>query len=102
MVPGIIDVLSLILVPKMKLDSGDENQFRAINQPGASVYLDDILDGLPSMKHFIIQSSLIDGNNTNGHGQAYEHWKEKISKLHPSKVHIYSTERITSQSGLMC
>lgn len=100
--PSIVDALSLIDEPMMKLDAGDEGTYRKINQPVDSLLLDEIIMGLQNIKNLIIQSVLIEGEVVNSSGWAYEQWASTLSELHPHNVHIYSTERPTSKSDVSC
>lgn len=100
LVPDIINALSLIDLPIMKLDAGDEGTFRKINKPAAGLRLSDILRGLQSVPNLMIQSMLIDGELSNIRGAAYENWTEALIELHPQKILIYSTERPTAQGNI--
>jgi len=99
---AIVDALSLLDAPMMKLDAGDEITLREINQPVARLHLEDILIGLQSVKNLMIQCVFIEGEVSNSSGQAYEQWASKLSILRPRKVHIYSTERPTPRSDVGC
>jgi len=96
----IIDAFSLIDMPIMKLDAGDEKTFRAVNRPIEMFQFEEILDGLESVPGLIIQSMMIDGDISNIHGHAYGCWASKLKDLHPLKVQIYSMDRPTAVGGV--
>ncbi len=98
----IIDALSRIDFPMMKLDAGDEMTFESINQPVQELSLQDIVKGLGEMSNLFIQSVLIDGDISNSRGEAYAQWAAVLADLRPEKVHIYSTERPTARDDVVC
>lgn len=100
--PEIAAALRLIDAPMMKLDAGDEATFKAINRPTGGLTLEKILKGLGRLPTLMIQSALIDGEVSNIRGSAYEAWVAALDELRPQKVHIYSTERPTAESGTKC
>lgn len=100
--PQVLSTLRLFDAPMMKLDAGDEDTFRAINQPVESIHLEEIINGLKNIPNLIIQSALIDGDISNVKGKAYKSWVAVLREIMPIKVHIYSTERPTSDDRVIC
>lgn len=93
----IVNALSLMNAPMMKLDAGNQDTFREVNRPVAKLHIDDIIDGLKKIPNLIIQSMLIDGIVTNVQGKAYQDWAQALSNINPTKVHIYSIDRPTAK-----
>jgi len=100
--PQIRRALQMIDVPLMKLDAGDDKTFRAINQPVTGLHLNEIIEGLQALPDLMVQSVLIDGIVSNIHGDAYEAWAVVLSRLRPSSVQIYSTERPAADGSVIC
>ena len=92
--------LEIIEAPMMKIDAGDAGTFKAINRPNRGVYFYEIVNGLKSISHLIVQTMFIDGAITNIRGEAYEAWADLVGELKPKKVHIYSIERPTTEFGV--
>ena len=97
----ILAALERIDMPIMKLDAGEIITFQKVNQPAEDIIFEDIQKGLKTLKGLIIQSALIDGINSNTHGEAYETWASKLAELNPCQVQIYSTDRPTSQIDVL-
>ncbi len=100
--PEIAAALRLIDAPMMKLDAGDEATFQAINRPTGGLTFAMIRGGLGRLPTLMIQSALIDGEVSNVSGAAYEAWVAVLAELRPQKVHLYSAERPTAESGIKC
>jgi wyosine [tRNA(Phe)-imidazoG37] synthetase (radical SAM superfamily) len=93
--------LKMIDAPMMKLDAGDEDTFRDINQPMEGIHLEEIMEGLSVIPQLMIQSVLIDGEVSNIRGDAYQHWIDALRELRPGQIHIYSAERPTANEGIV-
>jgi wyosine [tRNA(Phe)-imidazoG37] synthetase (radical SAM superfamily) len=100
--PHVVAALRLMDAPMMKLDAGDEVTFQAINRPVTACHLVDILAGLKTMPNLMVQSMLLDGEESNIRGSAYEAWAEVLGELQPRKIHIYSTSRPTAHTQVRC
>lgn len=100
--PEIAAALRLMDAPMMKLDAGDEATFQSINRPAGGLTLEIIIAGLGRLPTLMIQSALIDGEVSNVRGSAYEAWVAVLTELRPQKVHLYSAERPTAESGIKC
>lgn len=98
--PGINVTLQMFDLPMMKLDSGEEVTFKAINRPAHSIQFQEIITGLKSLPHLMIQSLLFDGEVSNVRGDAYEAWASLLAELNPKLIHIYSTARPTACAGV--
>jgi wyosine [tRNA(Phe)-imidazoG37] synthetase (radical SAM superfamily) len=84
----------------MKLDAGDQKTLAGINRPARGVTLEDIVEGLKSMPHLIIQSVLVDGPVSNVRGEAYQAWLTALAEIQPARVQIYSTDRPVPDAGV--
>ncbi len=87
------DALEKLDVRILKLDAGDEVTFNKINNPHEEITLTRIIRGLKAVKDPIIQCVMIDGEVCNAEGNAYSNWVKAISKIQPTEVQIYSTDR---------
>lgn len=100
--PDVISALERIDLPMLKLDVGTQQAFEAINRPVRGVCLDKIISGLGKIKNLVVQSVLIEGTYNNIHDSNYSDWVQVLSQLHPSAIHIYSTERPTAMNNIEC
>jgi len=97
----IIEALSLLDAPMMKLDAGDMVTFKKLNRPVNSLKFEDILEGLSSVKNLIIQTILIKGEVSNIKRYAFEQLATTLSNLNPKEVHLYSVERPTEKEWVV-
>lgn len=100
--PEVAAALRLVDAPMMKLDTGDECTFQAVNRPVKDLKLEAIISGLARLPILMIQSALFDGTITNVREEGYESWLAALEKLRPQMLHIYSTERPTAQEKINC
>ena len=98
--PHIVEALSLLDLPIMKLDAGDARTFARVNRPAADVAFEQIVAGLKRVPNLIVQSVLIDGALTNRRGDAFEHWLAALAAIKPTQVQIYSTDRPVPETGV--
>ena len=96
----VAEAILIIDKPMLKLDAGSQEMFEGINRPVSDLHFDDILVGLQKIPHAIIQSILIEGEISNLNEDAYEEWAGVLNRLRPHKIHIYSIERPTAESGV--
>lgn len=95
LIPGIAHAIDeFIDLPIMKLDSGDEDTFRAIARPGPGITLEKIMEGLHGLrKTFTVQTVFVRGKVNNSDAVAVEPWIARIEELRPRAVQIYSIDR---------
>ena len=86
-------VYPLIDKVMIKLDAGDNETFKAINQPIDEFTFPDLMKGLRQTPGLILQSCLIEGEFTNIHGPSFKAWVDTLRALNPVEVQIYSIER---------
>ena len=80
-------------LPVFKLDAGMSNTFAAINRPAPGIDFDEICERLGSLPGIYIQTLLVQGTPCNTEGHQLESYFEKIRKIQPRAVHIYSIDR---------
>jgi wyosine [tRNA(Phe)-imidazoG37] synthetase (radical SAM superfamily) len=95
------EVLDLIDLPIVKLDTGDPELFEHINQPVKGISFGHILAGLQASRHFVLQTVLIDGKRSNSTASALERWQQLIVTIKPTRVQIYTTDRTIPEKGVM-
>ncbi|RPI15905.1 MAG: radical SAM protein [Ignavibacteriae bacterium] len=77
----------------MKLDAGNAGVFSYYNQPRKYVDLDIITEELADMKNIIIQTLFCTGTSGNFTDDNIAKWFERIKKIKPSFVQLYSLDR---------
>lgn len=84
----------------MKLDVGDLETLRKINQPCRVVDYEAILSGLKSLEKVTLQTMFVDGTIRNIGDQEVSEWIEKVGEIQPMKAQIYSLHRPPAASSL--
>jgi wyosine [tRNA(Phe)-imidazoG37] synthetase (radical SAM superfamily) len=84
----------------MKLDVGDLETLRKINQPCRAVDYEAILSGLKSLEKVTLQTMFVDGTIRNIGDQEVSEWIEKVGEIQPMKAQIYSLHRPPAASSL--
>jgi wyosine [tRNA(Phe)-imidazoG37] synthetase (radical SAM superfamily) len=87
-------------MPVLKLDTGNEDKFKAVNRPAHDVVFSDIVDLLASLENIYIQTIFLDGDPSNINKADIEEYYEKIALINPRAVHIYSIDRPVSYTGI--
>jgi wyosine [tRNA(Phe)-imidazoG37] synthetase (radical SAM superfamily) len=77
----------------MKLDAGDEETFRHYNRPRKYVNLETITNELSKMSKVTIQTLFTLGNAGNYNDTNLYTWLERIKKINPDFVQLYSLDR---------
>lgn len=93
--------LNKIEVRIMKLDCGTKQAFEEINRPCRGVEFEKVVDGLSKLKDFILQTVLVDGSSSNISDEEIDKWMEKVSRIKPQEVQIYSIDRPSTDTGLI-
>jgi wyosine [tRNA(Phe)-imidazoG37] synthetase (radical SAM superfamily) len=93
--------LNKIQVRIMKLDCGTRQGFEEINRPCPGVEFEKVVEGLSKLNDFILQTVLVDGTSSNSAEEEIEKWMEKVSRIKPREVQIYSIDRPSADSGLI-
>lgn len=84
----------------MKLDAGNLETFRKINQPCNGIDYEATLNSLKSLDKVTLQTMFVDGNVGNIGNQEVREWMEKVGKIHPMNAQIYSLHRPPAESSL--
>jgi wyosine [tRNA(Phe)-imidazoG37] synthetase (radical SAM superfamily) len=93
--------LHLIDLPVFKLDAGTEETFRRVNRPAEGVDFASLLDSLASVSDICLQTLLVDGDPSNVSAAELEAYFERVSRIRPREVHIYSIDRPVPQPYLL-
>ncbi len=91
--PEIRETLEKLDSRIMKLDAGYDEMFRHYNRPAKYVYLDVITDTLAHMKDITIQTLFTSGPMGNHTEKNINAWMERIKKIKPVFVQLYSLDR---------
>jgi wyosine [tRNA(Phe)-imidazoG37] synthetase (radical SAM superfamily) len=90
---SIQNVLQKLDVRIMKLDCGLEKNFRLYNQPAEGITLDDIVRDLGQIPDVTIQSLFSKGISGNLSTANIQAWIERLKKIRPLLVQIYTLDR---------
>ena len=91
--PEVREALAKLDERIMKLDAGYEDMFKNYNRPAKYVYLEVITDALANMKDITIQTLFTSGPMGNYADKNISAWFERIKKINPVFVQIYSLDR---------
>lgn len=94
------EALKKIDLPIMKLDVGNEQAFKRMNHGIPPVTLESIVEGLKSLKKFVIQSMFVKGKIDNSSDWEVKSWIKRLRELRPSWVQIYSLDRGTASDHI--
>ncbi len=91
--PEVREALAKLDERIMKLDAGSEEMFKTYNRPAKYVYLDVITDTLANMNDITIQTLFTSGPMGNYKEINITEWLDRIKKINPVFVQIYSLDR---------
>jgi wyosine [tRNA(Phe)-imidazoG37] synthetase (radical SAM superfamily) len=89
----IIEALSIIDLPIMKLDAGTEELFTRINRPVPEITFKSIIDNLVALDNITIQALLLAGDPDNSTPEAIAAWYDCLTKIKPNDIQIYTLDR---------
>jgi len=92
--------LTQIDLPIMKLDVGNERAFKRVNRAKHPVTYQKVLEGLQSLKQYVIQTMFVGGHIDNSTDAEVESWIQQLRVLTPEWVQIYSIARGTADHKL--
>lgn len=92
--------ITKIDIPVFKLDAGTEKRFRVINRPVSGVNFAELLDILSSMEDIYLQTVMIEGNPSNVGQEDLAAYFQKIDRIQPKEVHLYSIDRPVPNSEI--
>ncbi len=98
--PGVRDALRKIHLPIMKLDVGNQDSFARLNRCRSSVSFDEIVSGLQSLQHCMIQSMFVTGSVDNSAPAEVASWLTVLQDIAPVGVQVYSLDRQPASGGL--
>ena len=84
----------------MKLDAGDEEAIRRLNQPASPFDLEEVIKGLKALDGVILQSLFVQGRVSNVEPAVIESWVDRVGEIKPILVQVYSLDRIPADPGL--
>jgi wyosine [tRNA(Phe)-imidazoG37] synthetase (radical SAM superfamily) len=85
----------------MKLDCGLEKDFRRYNQSADGITLDNIVKGLCQIPDVTIQSLFSKGRSGNLSSKNIQAWIERLKKIRPLFVQIYTLDRSAPAEDLL-
>ena len=91
--------LMLLDEPIMKLDVGDTETFKRLNNPTGGIDLEEIIKGLSKLD-CKTQTLFVDGEVQNSHGEVLEQWINALARVRPFEAQIYSLDRPHPDPGL--
>ncbi len=91
--PKIRESIAKLDLPIMKLDAGNEMMFKKINHGAPPITLQQIVDGLKSLKRLVIQTMFVTGRVNNSSDWEVRSWMHRLEELRPLWVQIYSLDR---------
>jgi wyosine [tRNA(Phe)-imidazoG37] synthetase (radical SAM superfamily) len=91
--PGVRHAIARIDLPVLKLDAGTAKTFKAINRPAPEIDYDAVVEQLCSVENIYIQTVLVGGAPSNTTPEDLAAYFEKIARIKPREVHIYSIDR---------
>ena len=86
-------VIPKIDLPVFKLDAGKKGKFKQINKPAKGVDFEEIVEFLKEIEGIYIQTVLMSGNPSNVAKDDLRSYFEKIAKIGPVEVQVYSLDR---------
>ncbi len=98
--PAIRGALARLDVRIMKLDCGTEEVFRRFNRPARSLTLDRITAALAELGEVTLQSLFTAGPGGNSAPDEVEAWLERLDRIRPIAVQVYTLDRGWPDAGL--
>jgi len=96
----VVESLDMIDLPILKLDAGNEDTFRAINRPTRSVKYEEIFEKLFSLDGIYLQTVFVDGEPSNVGRRDIRDYIERVGRIKPQEVHIYSIDRPVTNTNI--
>lgn len=93
-------ILEQVEFPLVKMDSGDQTTFTAINRPCADQNLDDLVERVKMLENSVLQCIFFKGIVSNSVGKEYRSWLETINQIKPAAVQIYSLTEKDEKNNL--
>ncbi len=98
--PGVREAMRRLDIRAMKLDAGDERTFDRINRPVVPADLDAYESDLRSIAPVIAQACFVTGSVDNASDACVGPWLERLARIRPAELHVYTLDRIPPDRGL--
>lgn len=98
--PRVRQALALLDARYMKLDVGDEANFRRINQPMGRVDWERMIEGLRTLDGVTLQSMFMTGSVDNIAPEQIESWVQTVGRIKPIAVQVYTVDRPPADAGI--
>lgn len=98
--PSVRRVLERVDQCAVKIDAGSEEVYRIINRPLEAITLDEIVEAAAGLPRVIVQTMFLRGRIDNTGDDEVALWIERVKRVNPRKVQIYSIERHPAEAGL--
>ena len=98
--PKVRERIPKLDLPVFKLDCGTEKAFRTMNRPAQTVRFDGIVESLAGIKGIYLQTVMIDGTPSNTEYADLQSYIEKVGRIRPKEVHLYSIDRPTPETRI--
>ncbi len=85
----------------IKVDAGNENIFKRINNPLVRATLSKVIAGAQKLNNVSVQSFFVQGAIDNTLDSMIEEWIEVVGMMRPHKVYLYTLKRVPPISGLI-
>lgn len=84
----------------VKVDAGNVQLFKRLNNPLIRGDLDKVLAGIRRLDDCVVQSMFIQGAIDNTRNEHIEEWIEVVGMIRPKSVQIYTLDRVPASSDL--
>lgn len=104
--PEIISALKKIENPLLKLDAGTQEMLNIVNAPLANVDIEEVTNQLCSFEgKLVVQTLFFSGEKDgkpfdNSVGEEWDSWLERIKRIKPERIMVYSLDRETPAMNL--
>jgi len=98
--PKVFRALTLLDARYMKLDAGDEETWRLIDQPLGDADWSRLLATLKRLPDIVLQSMFIQGRYDNTREDQVSRWVDVASDIKPLSVQVYTIDRAPADSGV--
>ncbi len=94
------DCVGRLDLPVFKLDAGTVETFHRMNRPADDIEFDELVELLASIPKINLQTVMVDGEQANTTHAEIQAYSEKVGRIRPKEVHMYSIDRPTPDTGI--
>lgn len=94
------ECIGMLDLPVFKLDAGTKETFHRMNRPADDIQFDQIVDILASIPKINLQTVMVDGEQANTTRSEIQAYAEKVGRIRPREVHMYSIDRPTPDTRI--